>query len=55
MQPRRDALMEAEKDHIEKKDNLRNKLREIKALEEHLGGLKIHQESKQKIIDELKD
>lgn len=34
--------MEAEKVHIDLKDKLRDKQREIKAVDEHLEGLRIH-------------
>ncbi len=47
--------MEADKQLIDKKDLLRGKQREIKAIDEQLEGLRLHQEQKQKIIDELKE
>ena len=55
MQPRKDALILAEKQETEKKKDLKQKIRQIRDLDEHLKGLKVHQETKQKSIDELKE
>ena len=55
MQPRKDALVLAEKQHEEKQKALKEKKRQIRDLDEHLKGLKLHQETKQKAIDELKE
>ena len=54
MQPRRDALLLAEEQHKAREKELKDKQREIKDLEKNLEGLQIHQEEKQKLIDDLK-
>lgn len=54
MEPRKDALILAEKQHNEKTAELKVKSRDIKDLDKHLEGLKLHQEQKQKLIDDLK-
>ena len=43
MQPRKDTLLHSEQDYSARKEELRSKQREIKAIEGHLEGLKIHQ------------
>lgn len=55
MQPRRDALALAEKQHEERNKDLKAKQKEIKELQHNLDGLEAHQKDKQKLIDDLKE
>ena len=55
MQPRNDALFLAQKQYNEREKVLKVKKREINELDQQLEGLKLHQEEKQKLIDELKE
>ena len=54
MQPRRDALTLAEKQHVERSKALKEKKRSIEDLSKIMEGLKINQEEKKASIDGLK-